>query len=667
MPAPDVSVIIGAYNAMPYLTRCVDSVITQSIGTERLELIAVDDGSTDGTGTELDRFAAAHPGTVRVVHQENSGGPGGPRNVGLDLARGRYVFFLDADDYLGPQALERMVAMADEQGSDVVLGKMVGVGGRSAPRLAYTEHRTRATVFDSKVYWNLTIMKLFRRELIERLGLRFMTELKLRQDQPFCAMAYIHAANISVITDYDCVYWVFRDDGANITRRIRGTEYRVKALAVMCELLGREVPAGAQRDRLMYRHLVTELRATLQCLCEEEMEEAERERLFGELKRLLNSWHSEALAQRLPAVRRLHYELVRRGTLAQLFEAREFVAKQVIRNGDDKLRNGQSLLPPKVVVEDGRAYADYLFFRDPRGALPDEVFDYTDEVRAAHRLDDVSVRGTRLQVTGWAGLPRVEGEARIDAVLRERTSRSEHVVPATAVGDADGSDFSFTVDVATAAGGRPLPDGLWDLFLELSVNGLRRRVRIGGSRAERVDPRPFLHALPAGGGRAAPTTFAVYYTARHGNLSLDVGGAKHQPLRGAVCRSAEWAPGPAPVLRVSGALAHRYAEDAVRLTASNGTDTFDVPVVPAQHDGEFQTDLALSPKPGAWTITLDWFGGEGIAVVPAAPLAPRRWFHRGLPWYAKPSADAEELVVVVDRVELRRALARRLRGLGMKK
>jgi glycosyltransferase involved in cell wall biosynthesis len=71
--------------------------------------------------------------SVTVIRQANSGGPSGPRNVGLGKARGRYVFFLDADDYFGPEALERMVAMGDAQGTDVVLGKVVGVN-RTAPK-----------------------------------------------------------------------------------------------------------------------------------------------------------------------------------------------------------------------------------------------------------------------------------------------------------------------------------------------------------------------------------------------------------------------------------------------------------------------------------------------------------------------------------------------------
>ncbi|CAM5249626.1 glycosyltransferase [Streptomyces californicus] len=125
--------IIGAYNAMPYLTKTLTSVVEQTIGRDRLEIITVNDGSTDGTGDELERFAAQYPGLFQVFHQENSGGPSAPRNKGLDNARGKFVFFLDADDYLGAEALERMLAMAEKNNTDVVLGKMVGVNGRGPP------------------------------------------------------------------------------------------------------------------------------------------------------------------------------------------------------------------------------------------------------------------------------------------------------------------------------------------------------------------------------------------------------------------------------------------------------------------------------------------------------------------------------------------------------
>ena len=144
--APDVTVIVAAFDGMPYVTRCIDSVFGQTLGIERIEIIAVDDGSTDGTGEELDRLAGLCP-TMHVVHQENSGSPAHPRNVALARATGRYVFFLDADDYLGAEAMERMVTTGDENGSDMVLGRLVGIGGRKAPRSIFRVNQPRADLF----------------------------------------------------------------------------------------------------------------------------------------------------------------------------------------------------------------------------------------------------------------------------------------------------------------------------------------------------------------------------------------------------------------------------------------------------------------------------------------------------------------------------------------
>jgi glycosyltransferase involved in cell wall biosynthesis len=140
--AVDVTVIIPVYNAMPYLQELLESLADQDLPSHAYEVIAVNDGSTDGSAAELDGFAERHP-NVKVVHQENVGWPGQPRNRGLDLARGRYVFFADADDRLGIETLRRLVAFADEHGSDVVIPRTVGLGGRHT-RWQHPEQATDA-------------------------------------------------------------------------------------------------------------------------------------------------------------------------------------------------------------------------------------------------------------------------------------------------------------------------------------------------------------------------------------------------------------------------------------------------------------------------------------------------------------------------------------------
>src|SRR5699024_7351542 len=117
-PNPDVSIVVPVYNAGRYLQDCLASLLAQDLPTDRFEVIAVDDGSTDGSGELLDELATRH-GNLGVIHQENSGWAGRPRNVGMDLARGRYIFFADADDQMAPDAARALVTFADTHRSDV--------------------------------------------------------------------------------------------------------------------------------------------------------------------------------------------------------------------------------------------------------------------------------------------------------------------------------------------------------------------------------------------------------------------------------------------------------------------------------------------------------------------------------------------------------------------
>jgi hypothetical protein len=168
---PTVSVVIPVHNGMPYLEKTIDSVLAQTL--DRIEIIAVDDGSTDGSGDFLDKLAHHHGDRITVVHQDASGGPGHPRNVALDyFATGEFVFFLDADDHLGPEALERLVAAARRNDADVVLGKVVGVD-RTAPQSMFRRNDDDADFYKSRVYWSIAAWKLFRTDHLRKHGIRF--------------------------------------------------------------------------------------------------------------------------------------------------------------------------------------------------------------------------------------------------------------------------------------------------------------------------------------------------------------------------------------------------------------------------------------------------------------------------------------------------------------
>ena len=123
-----ISVIIPAYNVAPYLERCLYSVIRQTY--KNLEIIVVDDGSADATGSIAERIAGTD-GRVRVVHQENRG-LGAARNTGLDLAAGELLAFADSDDWLETDAYEVMAGLMEKHGCDIVTcGRRVVEGGGS--------------------------------------------------------------------------------------------------------------------------------------------------------------------------------------------------------------------------------------------------------------------------------------------------------------------------------------------------------------------------------------------------------------------------------------------------------------------------------------------------------------------------------------------------------
>ena len=113
----NVSVVIPVYNAEKYINKCIDSIINQTL--DDIEIILIDDGSTDGSGVICDDYSKIHSNIV-VKHITN-GGPSKARNIGLDLAHGNYVGFVDADDYIEPDMYELMFQEATCFHADIVM------------------------------------------------------------------------------------------------------------------------------------------------------------------------------------------------------------------------------------------------------------------------------------------------------------------------------------------------------------------------------------------------------------------------------------------------------------------------------------------------------------------------------------------------------------------
>ena len=113
-----VSIIVPIYNAEKYLRECLDSIIAQTFTD--WELILVDDGSTDSSGSIAESYARSNP-KIKVIHVEN-GGLSWARNHGIDMARGDYLMFVDADDALYPDSIRLLMEAMNREGADIASG-----------------------------------------------------------------------------------------------------------------------------------------------------------------------------------------------------------------------------------------------------------------------------------------------------------------------------------------------------------------------------------------------------------------------------------------------------------------------------------------------------------------------------------------------------------------
>ena len=172
MNEPLVSIIVPVYNVESYLSPCLESIQRQS--WRNLEVLMVDDGSTDGSSAVCADMAVADP-RFRLLRQENAG-VSAARNAALTLAGGKYLQFVDGDDRIHPQATETLVHAAEAMGADLVLSHFYRVDGerqavrghikgeRLLTRLEFAREMVKAP---ANYYYGVLWNKLYRRSIVE--------------------------------------------------------------------------------------------------------------------------------------------------------------------------------------------------------------------------------------------------------------------------------------------------------------------------------------------------------------------------------------------------------------------------------------------------------------------------------------------------------------------
>ncbi|WP_179289802.1 glycosyltransferase family 2 protein [Shouchella clausii] len=198
------SIAIPVYNDANSIEKCLESIISQTIGHDSLEILCVNDGSTDNSKEILDLYASKYS-FVKVFHERNSGSPSRPRNIAIANATGDYIYFVDGDDYLGVEALERMQEKIEKYGSEIVIGRYEGIN-RSVPRAVFEKNDECFDFIGSNAFYTASAQKLFKLDLLKKYNIRFPEHFSLGEDQPFLAKAYAYTNSIALVKDYPCYY-----------------------------------------------------------------------------------------------------------------------------------------------------------------------------------------------------------------------------------------------------------------------------------------------------------------------------------------------------------------------------------------------------------------------------------------------------------------------------
>lgn len=227
---PMVSIIVPIYNAENYLRRCVDSILNQEYTD--YELLLVNDGSTDASGDICEEYGDRDPRVI-VIQKENTG-VSDSRNRALDRARGKYLQFLDSDDWITPDATRLFVRAAEEYGCDMVIsdfyrvvGERLSTKGDIEEEGVLTREEFAAHMMENPAdfYYGVLWNKLYRRDIVEEHNLRMDTDINWCEDFMF-NLEYIRYAKVFYALHAPIYYYVKRkgslaSQGINISKTVK--------------------------------------------------------------------------------------------------------------------------------------------------------------------------------------------------------------------------------------------------------------------------------------------------------------------------------------------------------------------------------------------------------------------------------------------------------------
>ena len=281
MGKPTVTVVLPIYNVAPYLDRCVSSVVGQTC--EDIEIILVDDGSTDSCPALCDAWAKKDP-RIRVIHKQNEG-LGMARNTGIENAAGEYICFFDSDDYVAPDTVETTLAAARRHKADVVVFGFTPVKSSGAMGAAVIPRTDKAVYEGAEVteaflpdlispdesgkkntnLWMSACMALFSAELIRRSNWRFTSERQIISEDVYSLLRlYRHVRCVAVLPE---AFYFYCENQTSLTHVYRPDRFEkldqfYEACQAVCDELGYSEEVRARLVHVYFSFLIAALKMT---------------------------------------------------------------------------------------------------------------------------------------------------------------------------------------------------------------------------------------------------------------------------------------------------------------------------------------------------------------------------------------------------------------------
>lgn len=258
-----ISVIVPIYNIAQYLQRCLDSILRQTY--RELEIILVDDGSTDESGTICDTYAEKDE-RIKVVHKEN-GGVSSARNMGLDIATGEYIGFVDGDDLLDEKLFEVLMKNAERNQCDISCCQLATIDVDGTLKTTYNnksqfferDYIIKNYFFDPFIKDTMYSQcnKIFRRSLVEKLRYK---QYKYGEDILF-VFEVLERSNGMYYDNYVGYYYVHREDSAMTSRFSAKRLDYVKAIRDIEEKCRKNYTFAYDNSKIwVYQHVLITVR-----------------------------------------------------------------------------------------------------------------------------------------------------------------------------------------------------------------------------------------------------------------------------------------------------------------------------------------------------------------------------------------------------------------------